>query len=281
MLGNAPKNESVGELVSGMGRNESLCSCGVIFQDCSYWRDVRERFAEISGEPWAAAVFSSVRQAHIKKFLKTLLSWKNAEWVTQLKKHSEAISDAVATGSTEAIVDSSKEITRALFLTRFVPESRIIHLVRNPVNILESQFYRLVTGSGFKFLRHTYRPKRIFFPFLLIGCLGWVVGNLLSEIVRLFGRDRFIVVKYEDILRHPVEEMDRIESFIGIPLGKVKAQVQNNEPFKIGHNIGGNHMRMAGEFVLDLKKSSRGDLPRRYHILVKILCYPLLIRYGY
>ena len=281
MLGNAADIESVGELVSGMGRYDGLCSCGATFRDCQYWQGVRERFEKTAGEPWDSAVASSVGQAHIKRFFPTMLAGKARAWVSRLRTHSEAIAGAVTNGATESIVDSSKEISRALFLLRFVPESKVVHLVRNPANILESQYFRLKSGTGFRFLRRTFHPKKMYFPFLLIGCVGWIVGNALSEIVRMYGRDRFLVVKYEDILSQPVAELDRIEQFVGIPLGEVKAKVQNNQPFQIGHNVGGNHMRMAGEFVLDTKKGSRGNLPKRYHILVKVLCFPLLKRYGY
>ncbi|MFW6371576.1 MAG: hypothetical protein ACOC10_10280, partial [Bacteroidota bacterium] len=122
MLGNADGIESVGELVSGMGRYKALCSCGESFEDCPYWAEVRGRFKEAAGISWDEAVRSSVGQAHIRRFFGTLFAPPpNTDWVMRLKTHSEGIAEAVgAVSEKDVIVDSSKEITRALFLLRFV-----------------------------------------------------------------------------------------------------------------------------------------------------------------
>ena len=57
----------------------------------------------------------------------------------------------------------------------------------------------------------------------------------------------------------------------------------NDDPLTQGfdHNIGGNHMRMAGRFMLDPRKASRRGLPLRYSYMVHIICWPLLFAYGY
>lgn len=69
MLGNQDGIESVGELVSGMGRYEALCSCGAEFKDYQFWTKVRQRFEASAGVSWDEAVSSSVSQAHTKTFL--------------------------------------------------------------------------------------------------------------------------------------------------------------------------------------------------------------------
>ena len=135
--------------------------------------------------------------------------------------------------------------------------SRIIHLVRHPANILQSDYYRLKKGSGFKFLRKRFTPRRWYGPFLFLNTLSWLVGNLLAELSHQFGKKRFLRVRYEDLITSPIEELDRIEKFIGIPLDEIKRKVMEKEPFDIGHNVGGNHMRMAGSFVFDPQKASR------------------------
>ncbi|MCF8095918.1 MAG: sulfotransferase, partial [Desulfobacteraceae bacterium] len=196
--------------------------------------------------------------------------------------HSEQIAAAVgATSGKEVIVDSSKEITRALFLMRFVPGSRVVHLVRHPEKVLQSNFYRLEKGSGFKFLRMRFTPRRWFGPFLFASAAAWMIGNIMAEVVRLFGRDRFLRIRYEDLIASPLEQLDRIEKFAGVSLAEVKRRVREKQPFNVGHNIGGNHMRMAGSFVLDPKKASRQGLPKRYSLMVQALCWPLLWKYGY
>ncbi|WP_054031401.1 sulfotransferase family protein [Desulfatitalea tepidiphila] len=281
MLGNADSVESLGELVSGMGRYEALCSCGEAFSDCPFWSGVRRRYEMISGNAWDDAVRASVKQAHIRNLLWTIMAKRGQKWVNNLAEISEYIAEAVCLDGKCVIVDSSKEITRALFLLRFVPSSRVIHLVRHPARILESNYHRLTIGHGFKFLRRRFQPKRFFWLFLLLSCVSWIIGNLFAEVTRRFGKERFLRVRYEDIIFSPVQEMGRIEAFAGINLCRVKEKIMRREPFFMGHNIGGNQMRMAGSFVFDPNKSSRSGLPRRYRLMAKIICWPLLRFYGY
>lgn len=51
--------------------------------------------------------------------------------------------------------------------------------------------------------------------------------------------------------------------------------------FYVGHNIGGNHMRMKGSFVFDSSRGKRNILPKYYKIMVYIVCWPMLLFYGY
>jgi hypothetical protein len=325
MLGNAPEIESVGELVSGMGRYEERCSCGETFDACPYWSAVRERFTARSGRAWDDAVSRSKGQAHIKAFPGTLFGAASKPWVTELLAITEAVGTAIAdtaadvsqgsgshsasetavppehapgaAASTDAapssdagpnseappryVLDSSKEITRALFFLRFLPSSRVIHLMRHPVSILQSDYYRLKGGTGFKFLRRRYHPKRLFGPVLFVSVLTWITGNLLSDLARAFGRERFLRVRYEDIIGDPIGQIDRIEAFLGTPLGEVRERVRSGRSFSVGHNIGGNHMRLAGEFLFDPGKSRRGGLPVRFAVMAWLMTWPLLFAYGY
>ena len=89
-----------------------------------------------------------------------------------------------------------------------------------------------------------------------------MVGNLFAELAKRFGKDRFLRVRYEDIISSPVREVERIEVFAGINLEEVKGKNVQGEPFSISHNIGGNHMRMVGSFVFNPKKSRRNSVPR-------------------
>jgi len=289
MLGNSPNVESVGELVSGMGRYDERCSCGATFRDCRYWSEVRDRFSR-DGPHWDDAVGLFKGQAHIKAIVPTLLSSSRTAWVSRLTEYTRRmgvaiVQTAAVERSLEAVpqflVDSSKEITRALFFARFVPDARIIHLMRHPVSILQSDYYRLKNGTGFKFLRMRFKPKRFFGPFLLVSILTWIIGNVLSDITRGVARSRFIRVRYESIIAEPVAEIIRIEQFLGTSLEPVKARLRTGDSFEVGHNIGGNHMRMAGVFRFDPKKSARTGLPFRFALMAWLMTWPLLIAYGY
>ncbi|MFP4643767.1 MAG: sulfotransferase [Spirochaetales bacterium] len=282
MLGNADEIESVGELISGMGRYNASCSCGEKFTRCPFWSETRRAFERIAGTSWDEAVRTTVGQAHISRFLATLVVSPSNPWVRRLKSHTLNIADALERSSGKSVfVDSSKEITRAAFLLRFVPGSVVIHLVRHPENVLQSISYRLRNGTGFKFLRMRITTQRNSAAFLFVVAAAWSVGNAMLEIVRLFGRKRFLRVRYEDVIASPEKALDRIENFAGVSLEEVRTRVAGMQPFDVGHNIGGNYMRKAGSFVLDPSKASREALPTRYRLMVHLLGWPLLWRYGY
>ncbi|WP_319525406.1 sulfotransferase [uncultured Desulfosarcina sp.] len=281
MLGNAPDVESVGELVAGMGRYDDLCSCGETFNNCHFWKDVRLRYEAAAGVPWGRAVQDFMQQAHLKYFLKTLTAIPSDDWVQRFRKDCEYLAKAIGSTDKNIVVDSSKEVTRALFLLRFIPDTKVIQLVRHPVNVLQSHYSRLKKGGGFKFLRYRFTPKRWYGPFLFLSAIGWLVGNLFAEVVRCHGRKRSLRVRYEDLIAFPERELARIEEFIDVSLEIVKKKVRLKKSFNVGHNIGGNHMRMAGTFRFDPKKAKRKRLPRYYDVMVNIICWPLLWYYGY
>lgn len=64
--------------------------------------------------------------------------------------------------------------------------------------------------------------------------------------------------------------------FLVASVQTVKDKLLTEQLFDVGHNIGSNRMRVAGLFVFDPAKHSRGGLPTRHHRMVKIICYPLM-----
>lgn len=280
MLGNAEGIESVGEFVAGIAQPRDKCSCGQSFEACPYWTEVRTRFEGETGRPWAEAAGAAIEQAHLFKLPRTILSPRSSAWARNVAGLSSAMADAISARS-PYVVDSSKEVTRALFLLKHDSGAKVIHLVRHPASVLESHYRRLRSGKGFKFLRMRFYPKHGFALPLLTASLGWLVGNALLGLGRLVGPGRMMRVRYEDLLRDPIATVARIERFLGEDLAAVKRKLEADEPFEVGHNIGGNQMRMAGSFRFDRANIREPDLPRGYRIMVSAICFPLLAAYGY
>jgi len=181
----------------------------------------------------------------------------------------------------KVIVDSSKELTRALFLLRFVSGTKVIHLVRHPAGVLRSHLNRLSDGQGFKILRRRFKPKKWFFPFVFLGAAGWVIGNSLVECVKMFRNQKVLRVRYEDLIDFPLDEIGRIEKFLGLSLEDLRQHIMRKSRFGFGHNIGGNHIRMSKGFVLEKGGRSFQRLPKKHSMLVHVLCWPLIWKYGY
>ena len=282
MLDNGEGIESVGELISGFLKYSRLCSCGDTFADCKYWCSVRNNFNEAGNLSWDEGASQIKQLAHVSKFLKILFTRRNNR---KYKKISEIQSDQInaisSVSKSNLIIDSSKEVTRALFLMKYYEMSKIIHLIRNPESILASSFYRLKNGFGFKFLRKRFRNKRLIPVFLFLSAIGWMIGNLLAEIVKLHSKNRTLSIKFESLNDNPQESFRRISDFINMDLSSIVELIMNQQEFTVGHNLGGNHMRMQGKFSFKKRSEIKRDLPGIYKVLVRITCWPMLIYYGY
>lgn len=282
LLGNAEKIESVGELVSGLEREGEVCSSGTPFHKCEFWSQVRLGFEQITSFSLKEAADLLRHQAHIGRLSKFLLLRPNSKGVQVLKKVNNAILYSVLqVAGKKCMLDSSKEHTRALFLLRFLPNAKIIHLVRNPERILSSDFFRMRSGSGYKFLRRKFSGQRMAFFFMMLSCMNWVVGNFIAEIIRFLAPDRVLRLRYEDLCAAPRGSLERLQSFIGHDLCSVIEAVESGQRMSIGHNIGGNMMRKSGSFVFDLKAGKRRPLPWGYKLMARLITWPFLLTYGY
>lgn len=281
LLAHAKDVEGVGEIASSFGKTASCCSCGRTIGDCSFWRQVAERVERATGSfPRTAALIRD--SAHVRHFPATLLARPEGTRARALHAAHTALARALAdvSGKTH-IVDSSKEPTRALFLARFDPDARIVHLVRHPLGVVASHHRRVAAGDRFLFLRRRFYGRHWRVLSVVVAAASWTVGNLLCEIVGLFAADRMVRIRYEDLLRDPEGELRRIGRVCGIDPGPAIARLRAGEPFQVGHHIGGNRMRHERRIVLDPARDRIHDAPGWARPVVWLLCWPMMWRYGY
>lgn len=282
LLGNADDVESVGQLVSDMGKLDNLCSCGAEIGACPFWSGVRDRLAT-AGTTWDEATALSTGQAHIKRFFATWRAGPNDPGLQRLATITEALEDAILTQSGKTVVlDSSKEPTRGLFLLKYVPSARIIRLVRNPLSAVASHHWRLKKQGRFHFLRREYRRPELTPLFLLLAAGSWLVGNLLAEIAVRVAPERVIRVRYEDLRDCPDRELYRLGQALGLDPRRSIEKLARGEPFSAGHNIGGNAIRLDQQLRFDpQREAQRPPLPRWVTFVTFCLCWPLMLAYGY
>lgn len=282
ILGNAFYIESVGELVSGVGRYfTEICSCGESMKTCCFWQTAIEEYSSSGADMPILELFEASKiQAHIRNFIPTLFGIKRYK---QLTANSEIFINAIASlNQSRFVVDSSKEPTRALLLSRS-SDTHIIHLIRNPERVIASTYFRIKNGYDVKILRRKFNIKNPFFMFAYLVMLSWswLFGNIMMELVKFVSKNKVITVKYENLINNPKTVMDDIEKHLNTDLSDVIQLLQKGEQMSIGHNIGGNHFRHNKVFKLDSKKSTHRSMPFVYSLMTYLINFPLVLYYGY
>ena len=282
LLGNAPGAVGVGELVVGMTRYDERCSCGDSIEGCGYWRDVRRRFEAASDVSWHEGATTLRDAAHIGRLPMTLLAPARSVRLQRLRRLNDEIVAAIAAAADAAlVVDSSKEFTRGLFLARTEPGAVIVHLVRSPHDVLASLEERLRAGKGFSFLRRRFESGALAPLFMLLAAGGWLVGNLLGELVRHIAGERAIRVRYEDLCAAPGEVLRRIAAVGELDVEGVVGAVAREERLSLGHKSAGNRILRSGEFVFRPPGAGVRTLSWPYAVMASVVTLPLLAAYGY
>jgi len=280
MLGNSKSIESVGELVSGMGRVHAMCSCGEKMKECDYWTDIQNEYESKSTQDFDEFSKDTVKSGHIKYFLSTLLS--NSLFYRKLSKETEIFTEGlIKIAGKKAILDSSKNPNRALFLAKFYSDSKIIHLIKHPDGVAASKYKFIGRGKGYKFLRRTYLNPRLAPIYMTIEAMSWFIGNIMIGVIKLVKPNKVILVKYEDFGTQPEITFQKLSKFLEIDLDEVRDAVIKGHPLTFGHTIGGNGVRNNESFIFNTTKGKKRPMPKFYKILIRLFCWPLMLYYGY
>ena len=204
LLGSGQAIESVGELVSGLERYASGEPLRLRRLDARL--RVLEPRCGAGSRPRAMAGPSScsARVPRPTSSAGSAPGWRarTIRSDRHLAAMTAALARAIAGSSGKPhMLDSNKETARGLFLLRYLPEARVIHLVRDPRGIQQSHHWRVAGGRGFKLMRRTYRAGWTGPLFLLLAAVAWTVGNGLSELAARMAPERVLRLRYEDSAR--------------------------------------------------------------------------------
>jgi hypothetical protein len=278
LLGHADDLQNVGELVSRM---TGACGCGEPFSECGFWQQVQTAYERKAGANWERDRTLLQKQAYLPHFPSTWLARRNEATVQELRTINLAFIDAITNvASKTAVVDASKELTRALFLMRHLPDTKFVHIVRRPESTVASYRDRIKRGN-IRFLRREYRSGFLDCLFLALIASSWVVGNLLAELIRLLSPARVLRVRHEDLCENPVRELRRLEKFLEFSLSTLIDTVEQERPMQVGHIIAGSYRMRSGTFILERTTNKGVHLPWLYRIMVRAIAWPLMLVYGY
>ena len=286
VLGNHPEVVAVGELYklprSGWVRSDDRrCACGQPIHRCPFWTEVHDRWIDRVGLDGVGAYIG----------LQDRFERSRSVWPRLLSERFHPSSDFTLYGSmTDAlyrtvldvsgkrvVVDSSKPPVRnyALLLNDRL-DVRVVHLIRDGRGVAWSRSKsraRDVEGGAPRDRVGT-SPRR--------SSVDWLVANLESEwVARTRGAGRITSLRYESFVEDPQDALRTVAALVGEDLAPLGRALAEGRPMDVGHNVGGNRLRMSKNIVLRADYAWTSMLPEADRRTFWRIAGWLARRYGY
>ncbi|MGH2751089.1 MAG: sulfotransferase [Actinomycetota bacterium] len=256
-----------------------LCGCGQRVPECSFWQDVMGRgFGQIDVKAVCEAQRSAARLRHAPRLLRGHPG-NGLPGGDDTKTYASSVVSLYralgkATGA-RVIVDSSKrEADAALLRLLDGIEPYYVHLVRDPRAVAYSWQRRKATPEP-RGEMVTYKPST--------STRNWLGLNVTAEAIRRrVGRDRYLFVRYEDLITGPRDALESIVKMV--EEWPARLPVNENGAVKLtrNHTAGGNPGRFhTGPVPLRLDDEWVALQPRSQRLVATTIAMPLLHRYRY
>lgn len=258
MLGNHPEIVSVGELaylVEDWNDPERPCACGRSYRHCDFWQHLAD---DVSLSEDMQDVIRRIEKR--SRTLPVLWGGVTPEEREKYRAFQQQLFSYIRERSEKSIVLDSSKSARNTAL-RFYALSEladlevyVIHLIRDGRATMESHVRK---GSNWA-LEGYRRPKRL--PGLR-AALGWTLANAWSVGLakRYLSPDRHIRVHFEELTSRPASVLRRIGRFLEVDVDMLVEKIKRQEGFRVGHNVGGNRVRLKKQIRLQVSEASARD----------------------
>jgi len=283
LIGNSETVESLGEIVTGLkGGLEEPTATGETIATAPYWQEARRLHEDRTGRELIDDGKWLYWKSDIRNFLTAYFSRADkGDWGKYAELNRDMLKSLSEAAGGKRVLDSNKEYTRALMFLKSDPETRVLHLIRRPVAIVGSHYYRNRDKQHpVGFMKTHINPGPFLFPLLMVTVgLSWTVGMIAATMIKLRYGKRVLDVSYETLVGSPETELKRIGDWLGVDLSDVIEGITEKRAFPVGHNIGGNELRHDGTFTFVPNVKGRRKVPFLYRVGATIFAAPgLLLR---
>ncbi|SRR5579875_116634 len=280
LLGQTPGFFSGGELVDFWQvaqLPERLCACGTLLRECRVWKGVLQalhrepRFSRWQGD---GHQYQYLRLRHLWRLITPTGRERFLQLAAPYARATIDLYEAIAQeNNVHTIVDSSKSVERTYLLSHTQDlDAYVIHLVRDARAVAFSCRRKKSDPSAPNSYMQTYSPAG--------SALRWMLSQQVSRLCNI--SDRYLLLRYEDFITAPDQELRRIFAMIGEPTERRPKVSDNTIRLERVHSINGNANRFKqGPVRLRLDDEWQSQMSARDRALVTTLTWPLLKHYGY
>jgi hypothetical protein len=258
-----------------------LCGCGAPFDECEVWGSVLKRafggMDEVDAREMVRLQTSGTRTRHIPLMFSTIGRRMLVSRLGKFMSHMQKLYGAVqqTTGS-QVIVDSSKEPAYG-YVLGMTPgiELYVVHLVRDPRAVAYSWLRKKPQPD-------TAEPAHMYRMSTVKSSLLWDAWNASCEALWSRSSTRYMRLRYEDFVEEPRRAMKGILGMLHEDTRRLTFLDGRVVELGVSHTVSGNPNRFqTGGVRLRPDDEWASRMRLRDKILVTLLTFPLLSRYGY
>ncbi len=276
LLGTHPQIQTTGELSALPARfrdSTRVCSCGVPAAKCEFWSVV---WARCRGRVDLEALQAGQRRyEHYPSLPRTALSALVGS--PALRAHERRTVDfqriIAETAEVPVLVDLSKHPVRGLVRKLARPyglDPYFLHIVRDGRAVMYSRLTRSQGGQFRPVVKNAWGMT-----------VRWVLVNLLSTILCGRPRNRYLRVRYEELLANPEGTLTRVGEFLQMDMSGLVRAVVEEASLPIDHLIDANRLRFRPAVHLAADLEWRTKLPAKSQSAFWLVAGWLAQRYGY
>lgn len=212
-------------------------------------------------------------QNHLKNTSKADQQKYMAMWKNILNQIFEAYPNTI-------ILDSSKSsrltFHRPLLLKKAGYDLKIIHLVRDPRAVMHS------VSKGSNRLLEKGKKSNLFGAGYK-GLFSWIYVNTIARrYYKVFNKEDIIRIRYEDLIEHPTETINKLINFIGLKQTVINNLKEGHIECTPGIGISGNRLRrQSNKIILRKDYSWKNKISSFDNIVAKTFAFRLMKKFGY
>lgn len=263
ILGTHPKIEAVGE-IKAWHRYKGLPRDHIDKRNYQFWHNVLNCYVYLKGANpnfEQLNVICNQIEAH-NKLLWHLFHKLPFAIVNDYYEHINFLISSIKTISKKDIIlDSSKNICRALFLLTFLSNKvKVIHLIRDPRGTLWSFMKKNVEQKSKKPIK---------------AIIDYIAINSAASLIRYLFKKHVIKVRYEDIEKNPGKAISNIADFVGLTPMHLIERLNSKDVFEIKYLIDGNRVRKNHTIKFHADEEWKSKLPIIHKMLCSLIACPI------